>query len=310
MAAGIIEADMDEIEQLKHTATTAGRLLAFPLTVPLAAPFVELCTQDFTIMRAKEAALVQEAARCDGLAWYADLALIDMIGRLDKAQLRAVKQDRKHERYAFFFGKKRPYEVKRLSLAAKIALLTTWVDPVKMSPYADVAALGPEFEQLVAAAKVAEDARKASADQVAQFCVLGEGAAFTAKLNAARKAALGQLAEMPHKLIGEGLPNDFAEEFFLPVYPRTAKKGMTEKEIADEISRREEEIAELKQELADIAAAKAAEELEQAKDAEDEAAIAEAQKVADEAVAKAKAMKADSQKRKQARQRRMRRQKK
>jgi hypothetical protein len=279
-------------EQFQHTGRSESRLLASPLTLKLAAPFTELCDKDFPVVQAKEAQLCRDVARCEGAAWYANLTLVDIIDKLDKRQLHAVKQDRKHERYTFFFGKKKAHQVKRMPLQAKIDLLKTWIDPVKSSPFEDVAALGPELEQRVAAAQAAEDARKASAEKLSQFSSVGEGAALTTKLNAVRQMTHGKLKEMPYTLVSEGLPKTFADEFFVPVRKSKSKKSRTTEDIQADIQKEEQKLAALKQEL-DEANEEVATDMEAASHQVD---LAEARKAVADAVARLKALEAMSKK--------------
>jgi hypothetical protein len=291
MAARHIDSRAPLILQLTETAGTAGRCLAMPLTTALAAPFIELYQNDFPLVRAREAQLVVDAQLAEGLAWYADIALADMIDKVDKALLLAVGKNRKNPHYADLFGQKLPHEIRRASLERKLEIVERWVEPVTKSPFKRVAALGPELEERVTTARAAYEACKASTAKLEQFQTFGEGAAFTAKLNGCRKAAMGQLGEMPYKFPGEGLPKNFADWFFLPVRERKRKEPRSLETIAKEITATKEALAELEQERAEAIAKIQAEAEAKRREEEEEAEIAAAEKDAEEAQARAKALK-------------------
>ncbi len=84
-------------------------------------------------------------------------------------------------------------------------------------------------------------ARNTAANNSKIFRTVGERKAFTDKFNALRKATLGKLLEMPHKITSEALPSDFAEK----LHQTALEKEQTEaaKKLTREEKRAELEAA-------------------------------------------------------------------
>ena len=150
------------------------------------------------------------------------------------------------------------------------------IDKLKQLPFASIAALAPELEGLVTAAKKTVSDVEAAQLALQTFRTIGVRKQFIDKCNAQNKTTRGVLDEMPHKP-GAQLPTTFADDFFIHDSREEPEDPTIESVTAD--------IADLKQQLAEAeallvelqAAAKQAAE-EEKQDAELEAQIAAEEK--------------------------------
>ncbi|MDI3286354.1 cell envelope integrity protein TolA [Polyangium sp. 15x6] len=191
--------------------------------------------------------LLRGIIHAEARVWYADMRLDAFVDRLNAALLLAVNKDTTDARYTAIFSK-RPHELKRPVLGGQLATMLKWPEILSGAAYQgfpDVVALLPELQARLAVATDAQNARNTALENIKNFRTVGERKAFTDAFNALRKASLGKLLEMPHKLTAEALPSDFADWFFPP--RRRGSEDATAKELGERIDALETELAALKQ---------------------------------------------------------------
>jgi hypothetical protein len=201
---------MTLLEQLIYTLAL---LEANPLTASLAPPFEEL-QKSWETLSLDEAAQLVEVYRADALVVAADDALDDFVDELDKVLLRLVKNNRDDLLYAYYFGAKRPFVLKRPVLGGQLETMRTWIPSLLSASDPDLVLLGKRLEVLVAAADEALAKQAAAKEAVKTFRALGGRKSFIDRFNAVRKSTDGKLAEMPHARPEARLPMDFASRFF------------------------------------------------------------------------------------------------
>ncbi|MEI7894958.1 MAG: hypothetical protein WCI05_17815 [Myxococcales bacterium] len=152
--------------------------------------------------------------RADALVVAADDALDDFVDELDKVLLRLVKNNRDDLLYAYYFGAKRPFVLKRPVLGGQLETMRTWIPSLLSASDPDLVLLGKRLEVLVAAADEALAKQAAAKEAVKTFRALGGRKSFIDRFNAVRKSTDGKLAEMPHARPEARLPMDFASRFF------------------------------------------------------------------------------------------------
>lgn len=225
-------------------------LEADPLVASLAVPLVTFYQQKWLPAVAKETELVLEEVRADALVDGADQALDDFVDELDAVLLRLVAKDRNDPLYAFYFGKKRPFELKRPVLGGQLETMRDFVQPLKTSAQAELADLGTRLEALVAAADAAVKRQQAAVTTNKTFRTLGERKACIDELNALRQSIAGTLSEMPHKHPEQRLPVDYAERFFKRASRRgKSSKDLSAAELQAKIALQEQVLADLKAQL-------------------------------------------------------------
>ena len=248
---------------------TLQRLKAHPEGAPHVAIFeglraegLEVLTRELEIIDA----LTEAQARVD----MADSNLDAFAGRLAKAVLTLVDDDREHALYVHYFRNKTLKEFRRPVLGAKLVSMRGWVRSLQESDVPTLHALAPELTVLVQAAEATVQARDHAQMANRIFRDTGARAQWVDRVNAARKALHGALAQLPHQQLG--LPPDFADQFFL----KEQKREVTEDE--ETVASMQATIARQREELA--ASELRLKELEEDAEAAKKAADARAAKVA------------------------------
>ncbi len=213
MAAPNVDMTAPTMTLLEQLIYTLALLEANPLTASLAPPFEEL-QKSWETLSLDEAAQLVEVYRADALVVAADDALDDFVDELDKVLLRLVKNNRDDLLYAYYFGAKRPFVLKRPVLGGQLETMRTWIPSLLSASDPDLVLLGKRLEVLVAAADEALAKQAAAKEAVKTFRALGGRKSFIDRFNAVRKSTDGKLAEMPHARPEARLPMDFASRFF------------------------------------------------------------------------------------------------
>ncbi|HRI68579.1 MAG TPA: hypothetical protein PK156_30330 [Polyangium sp.] len=210
---------------------------------------------------AQETRLTLKAHRTDALIDVADQDLDDFVDELDTVLLRLVGKERSDPLYAYYFGRKRPHELKRPILAGQLQTMRDYVQPLKTATNAELATLGARLETLIANADVAVARQHRAAESIKTFRNLGERKVCIDELNALRKATAGILSEMPHKHPEKRLPTDYADRFFkrAPRRGKNAAKEITSANLQADIAEQEQVLAALKAQLEVVLAKEEAE---------------------------------------------------
>jgi hypothetical protein len=290
MAASIIKRTASTETQGTLLVDLDAKLRAHALTLALAQPFTSLYEKEWVPLRDEETGLAVDQMRAAAKASFASLALDETLGGLERTLRGVVQKDLEDPNYAFFFSKRRVWEIQRLGLDAKLEALEGWVEAVNGSPFPSVKALGPELAQRIAEGEAARDALRAATEKLRQFRTLGPRKAFNDKFNALRKSTAGKLAEMPFTVTDEKLPVTFADWFFPPARKPSAKP--TSEQIAERIDQKKAEMAELEQARQEALAREKAEAEERANEAQRMADLAALKKEKAALNAKAKSLKA------------------
>jgi hypothetical protein len=293
MSGSIIEPDTSSLMIQSEIVTSLVLLDADPLVAHLAIPIEAFYQQKWRPVVAQETELLIEEYRADALFDVTDQRLDDFVDELDTVLLRVVGKDRTDPLYTFYFGKKRPHELKRPVLAGQLQTMRDFVEPLKTSPIAELAALGTRLEGLIADADTAVKRQQAAVTASKTFRNLGERKVCIDELNALRKSTAGTLSEMPHKYPEKRLPVDYAERFFKrSKRVKSGAKELGSEELKAKIAELEQTLAGFKTQLAEALEKEEAE--AQAKVAKGalEAELAAAEKAATEANARIAAIKA------------------
>jgi hypothetical protein len=287
MAAIIENNSLDT--QLVPLVDLEAKLRAYALTMALAQPFTDLYEKEWVLVRDEETGLFVAQRRAAAQAFFAGLSIDEIVATLERTVRGAVKKDVNDPNYAFFFSKRRPWEIERLGLDAKLEALEGWVEAVNGSPFPSVKALGPQLAQRIAAGEAARDELRTTTEKLRQFRTLGPRKAFNDKFNALRKSTAGKLSEMPFTVTGEKLPVTFANWFFPPT--RKAAPQLSSAQIAEKITAKQAEIAELEQQRQEALARERAEAEARANEAQRLADLAEVKQAKVELNTKEKALK-------------------
>ncbi|MBK9260136.1 MAG: hypothetical protein IPM54_09905 [Polyangiaceae bacterium] len=294
MTAPIIDTDAPSSGVQQEIIVTLVLLEADPLVAHLAPAFDTFYNQKWLPLAAQESALLVEAYRADAIIDVADNALDDFVDELDTVLLRLVAKDRSAPLYAYYFGKKRPHELKRPVLAGQLETMRTFIKPLKTSTDAELSALGHRLEELVSKADDAVARQSAAAEAIKTFRAIGARKAGIDELNALRKSTAGALSEMPHKHPEKHLPADYAARFFKrsPRRGKTAAKEVTSAELKARIAEQEQVLTALNAQLADVLAKEEAAARAHTEATALQLELAEAEKTAAEAAARIAAIKA------------------
>ncbi|MDI1433849.1 hypothetical protein [Polyangium sorediatum] len=247
MAAPTIDSETALFVQAEELFRNEARLLVHPLTSSLAGDFTALFEGTWVPLQAQEIQLLRALIHAEARVWYADMRLDAFVDRFHPALLLAVNKDTSDARYTAIFSK-RPHELKRPVLGGQLTSMLKWPEILSGAAYQgfpDVVALLPELHARLAVATDAQTARNTALENLKNFRTVGERMTFTDAFNALRKASLGKLLEMPHKLTAEALPSDFADWFFPP--RRRGGEEATAKELGERIEALEIELADVKQ---------------------------------------------------------------
>lgn len=278
----------------KEIITTWLLLEADPLVANLAVPYQTFYQQKWLSVVAQENELLVEAYRADAMVDVADHQLDDFVDELDPALLLIVGKDRSDPLYNYYFGKKRPHELKRPVLGDELETLRNFVDPLKTSPHGDLAALGEKLELMVARADTAVKRQQKAAETIKTFRTLGARSAAIDELNALRKSTAGTLSEMPHKYPEKRLPVDYADRFFKRSQRRgkTAGKDITSADLQAMIAEQKQQLEALEKQLVDVLAKEEAEARAKSEKEALQSELLAAEKTAAETAARIAALKA------------------
>jgi len=295
MSARIISEDTALETQGEELGFTEARLHAHPLTASLGAEFTKLLVGEWFPLLNQRWQLAYDVHRAEARVWVVDVKLDKFVDRFHGALLRAVGNDTNDARYTSLMKGKRPFELKRPTLKGQLAQMEEWPKKLEEKAYdglGEVRAFLPELVGLIAEAKAAQAAEEDAKSKSQNFRTIGERQAFTAKLNALRKATVGKLDEMVHNLPGEALPGDFSDWFFLKP-TREEAKNPTAQDLDAQIKAMELQLANLRKEYDEAVAREAtAAEQEQLRH-EKEARLAQARQRQREAAAEAAALEAE-----------------
>lgn len=256
MTAPIIDLNTPSTAIQQEIVTSWVLLEADPVVAHLAPDFETFYQRKWLPVVTQETVLTLEAHRTDALVDVADQALDDFADELDTVLLRLVGKDRSDPLYAYYFGRKRPHELKRPILAGQLQTMRDFVQPLKTSSHAELSSLGERLEALIANADAAVTRQHRAAESIKTFRTLGERKTCLDELNALRKATAGILSEMPHKYPEKRLPNDYAARFFkrAPRRGKTAAKDVTSADLQASIAEYEQILTALKAQLDDVLA--------------------------------------------------------
>lgn len=294
MTAPIIDANAPSSAVQQEIIVTMVLLEADTLVVHLAAAFDTFYNQKWLPVVVQETALLVEAYRADAQVDVTDVGLDDFVDELDTVLLRRVAKDRTDPLYAYYFGKKRPHELKRPVLGGQLETMRSFIKPLKTSNDAELTALGQRLEVLVAKADEAVARQQAAAEAIKTFRTMGARKACIDELNALRKSTAGALSEMPHKYPEKHLPADYADRFFKrgPRRGKTAAKEVTSAELKARIAEQDQILAALNTQLADVLAKEEADARARAEVNALQLELSEAEKTAAEAATRIAAIKA------------------
>lgn len=203
---------------------------------------------------------IEVAAMDDDVSVFAE--------RFNREVLMLTKGNREDALYVHYFGHKPISIFNKPLMGDKYEAMAGWPSSVEPSPHPTLKAFAPELASLLSAAEKVIKGKGDAELQRTLFREVGERKDYIDRVNTARKEAYGLLSTLPHKY--PGLPLNFADQFFKRDRRKTVEKVT--------IEGLEEELGELKEEVAHkealLISMKAAEE-KAAKEAEEAAAVRE-----------------------------------
>jgi len=262
---------------------TRDQLQANPLTQGHV-PTFEALREEWTLIFSEELALRDGLSAAQARVVSIDVTLNTLASRASKGILTLTGDDRTHSLYIAFFKKKTVSEFRRPTLGSQLTAMTGWIEPLNESNEPILAQLGPEVAAAVALANDAVATRTAIETSITFFRETGNRRKFFDKVNAVRQTTYGELASMPHEMLG--LPASFADQFFRHDPGKDPEEEPTLESVDAEIASLEAQLEEKRALRASLEAAAEAEAQQEAARAAQEAEIAELQKVADEAAQK------------------------
>lgn len=271
--------DEPPLQLREETAFSLVRCETHALATTYVPVFVGLL-DDWQVVFAKFLTAQDRIARAEAKRDASDVLLDRLVDDVAAAILAANGNNRDSDEFRVYFRSKPPHEVKQPILGDELEWVRGWIAPLLAKPaYAN---LGARAETLC---KMADDAvaEVANATQAYRvFRLTGDYKEFVDKLNLARKDVYGALGKLPHSDPGQGLPSDFANDFFKHETRRNKKvtiemlRGRIEN-LKEELETQMTVLAAMEAKAQANAAAQAAqkaleEELEQAKQAQAELA--------------------------------------
>jgi hypothetical protein len=269
-----------------HLSFTLRRVEVHPLTGSLVAVFQALLDEwaehaqtELDLIDRVEDAQVAIIAADDQLNRFAD--------RISKALLTITADDRSHPLYRHYFGNKPLHVFKRPVLGEQLEAMRQWATALAASTHDSLKALAADIVPLIADADKAIKEKANAEEGLSSFRDVGDRKDYIDRVNAARKAAYGQLSTLPHKHIG--LPLNFADGFFRRIRvtgeePEEPTIESVEEEIAAlkaNLASKEKELAELKEQAKEAQAKEEERAAQLAKLAAIEADVAAKQKEAE-----------------------------
>lgn len=252
-----------------HLGFTFRRLRYNPYTKDLSITGVfESLLAECALMQQKEVELDDQIDDREVEIVAVDLDLNAFAQSVSREVLRLTKGNREDALYKHYFGDKPLHVFTRPTMGDQYIAMTTWPSSLGSSPQPTLTALAPEAKVLLEKAEKVIKAKGDAEQERSKFREVGERKDYIDRVNAARKEAYGILSTLPHKHVG--LPLNFADQFFKRERPKNGEKVT--------IEGLEEDLAELKEEVAQkealLLSMKSAEE-KAAKEAEEAAAARE-----------------------------------
>jgi hypothetical protein len=265
------------------------RCEARPLTAGLAVALQALLS-DIGTTADDEGKLALEVLRAEALVETCDEDIDVTVDAVVNTVLTITGGDRSSDLYVHFVGGSTPAALKEPRLGAELDTVRTWVPSLQASPHPGLVALAPVLAAQVAAADQAVAKLVAARQALKDFREVGERPALIDKVNAARKAAYGELGVIAHTNPQANLPKDFADRFFMRD-PKVRKKP-TSKELQVKLDAAKAVVADLTGRLAATKADEqaAADALAAQKEKEHQAELEAAKKKAAAAAAKVAAL--------------------
>jgi hypothetical protein len=297
MPAPLIPPDASLGFVLEEITYTPAILAANPLTATIAVDFDPLAL-GWTTVNNQQIQLRVALVRASALIAAADNALDELVDAISLAILLEVNNNRNAPQYLLYFGEKNPNEHKKPVLRGQLGTMRKWIPSLLASASPGVKDLGVKLESAVAVADAAVKAQAQAEQKNRDFRTIGPRRGLIDDTNALRKSTYGELSEMPHTEPNKHLPATFAEGFFRHESKKAPARPPTASELAEQIEALEAQLVAMKAQLVTTTAEEeAAAKAKSDSDAHD-AAVAEAEKVAEEAAAKVAALKATKKKKK------------
>ncbi len=239
MPVPVIESTASVAHLLEENAFTLARLSQHPATAPIGA--------DLEAFGGSITAIV-----------VADEELDRLVARLEEALLAAASGDKKHELYARYLGTRSRRELERPIVAGRLDVLRAWLPQLVAETDVGLLALSGDLERALLAADGAALAQAGGEKTIRDFRSAGQREALIDQFNILRRLAALKLSDLREAFPDEDLP---APEDCFRVDPRgTLEPGAP---IADElrakIARLREDLGDLEDQLAAIAAHEEAE---------------------------------------------------
>lgn len=236
--------------------------------------FEALCTDGLKVLdeerKLEEAALLAQAQ-----IQAADLLLNRFVDRL-LGVLAGLGEGRPGcPAYELFFGDRTPSALKRFVLGEQLEAMRGWLSKLDAAAAA-LKALVPDLKKLVEGGDTAKAGLVEARAKIQAFRQTGGRKAYFDKVNAARKAAYGELSKLPFDKPELHLGADFGDRFFRPG-PRTEIPGSDEalSLARADITELERALTERRKDLADLELVAQAEAQTAAERAEKEKRLAE-----------------------------------
>jgi len=291
----LIDQDASLESILEHLIHTPTQLQRYELTAPLAEPFEKMIDRWLQTQRL-EVDLWIQILRATVLVGAADDDLDVLVDALSTTILAENGNNREAGVYLAYFGNKTPGELKRPVLGGQIDAMAAFVEPLRASTSPALRALGDRIDTAVKRGEGATKGLNSARQRNREFRTAGERKAFIDALNELRKSTYGTLAGMPHKYPERNLPNTFAEQFYKRAPRKKAstadEEPRTAVELAAKIAQIEEQLAALKERYTHILATEETAARDRIQREADEAALAEAEKMAQEAQTRAAQLRA------------------
>lgn len=256
------------IIELRYTLSRAQADPRAAFLVPVFQPLRDECD---TVL-AQELALQEALSKAQAQIDIADENLDGFASRLSKAVLVITQDDRSHPLYLHFFNKKALSTFTRPKLGTQLEAQRAWVDDLGKSPQPTLQAMTAELVDLIDAADQALAARTDAATQNRSFRDVGARRQLFDKVNAARKAADGDLAKVAIQT--PGLSTDYPTRFFRATPVEDAVADPSIESVTQEIADLTGKLDAANKLLADLQAAAAKAKEEEANRQADEAALA------------------------------------
>jgi hypothetical protein len=232
--------------------------------------------------------------RAEARAVFLDGGLDDTVDGVVNALRTLTGNDRTAPLYITFLGNQQPNELKAPILGEELDTLETrWLPELTKSSFPTLSAFAPILQQQVAGARLAVTALAVAQQDLAHHrSALGGKGQLVEEINAARKAAHGNLGAIAHANPQAMLPSGYANGFFAA--GRTGRK-LTTAELEEREASTKKLLASLQEKLVTSKAEDAAREAkrEQRKNAKTQRALERANRAAEKANARVAKLQAE-----------------